>query len=194
VEAYFLHTAGLKVVYPSTAEDAKGLLLAAIRDPDPVLYLEHKFLYRRTKGALAEGSEATPIGKAAVRREGRDVSVITYGATVPIALDAAEELEREGVSAGVLDLRSLRPLDEEAILAAARRTGKVLVLHEDQLTGGAGAEVAARIAEKAFEHLDGPVMRVGALDTPVPFAGALEDRVLPGRERVVAALRELAAY
>lgn len=194
VESYFLHTAGLKVVYPSTAEDAKGLLLAAIRDPDPVLFLEHKFLYRRVKGEVAEGSGAIPFGKAATRRDGRDVSVITYGATVSIACDAAEEMEREGVSVEVIDLRSLRPLDEEAILAAARRTGKVLVLHEDHLTAGAGAEVAARIAEKAFDHLDGPVMRVGALDTPVPFAGALEDRVLPDRARVVAALRELAAY
>ncbi len=194
VESYFLHTAGLKIVYPSTAEDAKGLLLAAIRDPDPVLFFEHKFLYRRVKGEIADGSDAIPIGKAATRREGRDVSIITYGATVAIACDAADEMEREGVSVEVIDLRSLRPFDEEAVLAAARRTGKVLVLHEDHLTGGAGAEIAARIAEKAFDHLDGPVMRVAALDTPVPFASALEDRVLPDRARVVAALRELAAY
>jgi len=194
VEAYFLHTAGLKVVYPSTAEDAKGLLLAAIRDPDPVLFFEHKFLYRRAKGDVAAGSDAVPIGKAATRREGRDLSVITYGATVSLACDAAEEMERDGVSVEVIDLRSLRPFDEEAVLAAARRTGKVLVLHEDHLTAGAGAEIAARIGEKAFDHLDGPVVRIGALDTPVPFAGALEDRVLPDRARVVAALRELAAY
>ena len=129
-----------------------------------------------------------------MRREGRDVTVITFGAMVAIALEAAEEMEREGVSVGVIDLRTLRPFDEDAILDAARSTGKVLVLHEDQLTGGAGAEIAARIAEKAFEHLDGPVLRVAALDTPIPTAAALEDRVLPSRDRVVAALRRLAAY
>ncbi len=194
VEAYFLHTAGLKMVYPSTAADAKGLLLAAIRDPDPVLYFEHKFLYRRVKEDVPGGDEATPIGVAATRREGRDVAVITYGATVGIALEAAEEMDREGVSVEVLDIRSLRPLDEEAILAVARKTGKVLVLHEDHLMGGVGGEISARITEKAFEHLDGPVLRIAALDTPLPYAGSLEDRVLPDRARVVDALRRLAAY
>ena len=194
VEAYFLHTAGLKIVYPSTAADAKGLLIAAIRDPDPVLFLEHKFLYRRAKGEVRDAGDTTPIGKAATRREGRDVAIITYGATVAIALEAAGEMEREGVSVGVIDLRTLRPFDEEAILDAARRTGKVLVLHEDQLTGGVGAEIAARIAEKAFDHLDGPVLRVAALDAPIPTAAALEDRVLPSCERVVEALRRLAGY
>ncbi len=194
VEAFFFHTPGLKIVYPSTAADAKGLLLAAIRDPDPVLYFEHKYLYRRARGDVPAGSDATPIGKAATRREGDDVSVITYGATVAMALEAAEEMSREGVSVEVVDLRTLRPFDEESILATARKTGKVLVLHEDHLTGGVGAEVAARIAEKAFDHLDGPVARVAALDAPVPYAGALEDRVLPDRARVVDALRRLAAY
>jgi 2-oxoisovalerate dehydrogenase E1 component beta subunit len=194
VEALFFHTAGLKMVYPSTAADAKGLLLAAIRDPDPVLYFEHKYLYRRVKDTVPDGGDATPIGKAATRRAGDDVSVITYGATVAIALDAAEEIEREGVSVEVIDLRSLKPFDEEAILATARKTGKVLVLHEDHLTGGVGAEVAARIAEKAFEHLDGPVLRVAALDAPIPYAGVLEDRVLPDGARVLDALRRLAAY
>jgi 2-oxoisovalerate dehydrogenase E1 component beta subunit len=194
VEAYFFHTAGLKLVYPSTVEDAKRLLLAAIRDPDPVLFFEHKYLYRRVKGEVPGDGEAAPLGKAAARREGRDIVIVTYGATVAIACEAADEMEREGVSVGVLDLRTLRPLDEEAVLAAARATGKVLVLHEDHLTGGVGAEIAARIAEKAFDHLDGPVLRIGALDTPVPFAAPLEDRVLPDRARVVDALRRLAAY
>jgi 2-oxoisovalerate dehydrogenase E1 component beta subunit len=194
VEAHFMSVAGLKMVYPSTAADAKGLLLAAIRDPDPVLFFEHKFLYRRVKEDVPEGPDAVPIGAASTRRAGEHASVVTYGATVGIALDAAEEMEREGVSVEVIDLRTLRPLDEEAILASVRKTGRVLVLHEDHLTGGIGGEVAARVAENAFEFLDAPVLRVAALDTPIPYAAALEDRVLPDRARVVDALRRLAAY
>lgn len=196
VESYFLHTPGLKVVQPATARDAKGLLKAAIRDPDPVLYLEHKYLYRRIKEDLPEDEEIlTPLGQAITRREGDDVSVITYGAMVHVALDAAERLANEdGLAVEVIDLRSLNPLDTEAVLATSRKTGRVLVLHEASRTGGFGGEIAARIAETAFEWLDAPLRRVAAADTPVPYSPPLEAEFLPQVDDVLAAARELAAY
>jgi len=193
-EAAFFHTPGLKIVEPATAYDAKGLIKAAIRDEDPVLFLEHKFLYRRIKEDLPEEDYAVPIGSAATRRQGSDLAIVTYGAMVHTALEAARALEEAGVSTEVLDLRTLLPLDEEAILAAAAKTGKVIVLHEDTRTGGIGAEIAARIGESAFEYLDGPVMRVAAPDTPVPYAAALEDLFIPDVPKVVAAAKELISY
>jgi 2-oxoisovalerate dehydrogenase E1 component beta subunit len=194
VEAYFFNVPGLKIVCPSTAYDAKGLIKAAIRDEDPVLYFEHKYLYRRIKEELPEEDFTVEIGKAKLRREGDDLSIITYGAMVYTALDAARELEKEGVSVEVLDLVSLLPLDEEAILETARKTSKVIMLHEATLTGGAGGEIVARIAEKAFEYLDGPIVRVAAADTPVPYSPPLEEAFLPQLSDVLDAARKLAAY
>jgi 2-oxoisovalerate dehydrogenase E1 component beta subunit len=194
VESYFLNTPGLKIVQPSTAYDAKGLIKAAIRDEDPVLYLEHKYLYRRIKEDIPPGDFTVPIGKAAVRREGGDLGVITYGAMVYTALDAADALAREGVETQVLDLRTLAPLDEPAILETAAKTGKVIVLHEACLTGGAGGEIAARISEKAFDFLDGPVVRVAAEDTPVPYSPPLEEFFLPQVADVLEAAKKLLAY
>jgi pyruvate/2-oxoglutarate/acetoin dehydrogenase E1 component len=180
-EAWFLQSPGLKVVAPSTAQDAKGLLSAAIRDPNPVVYLEHKHLYRRVKGEVPEGRYQVPLGKARVAREGTDLSVIAYGAMVALALEATEDLE--GASVEVIDLRSLVPLDREAILASVRKTSKVVVLHEATRSCGVGAEVCALIAEEAFEDLDGPVVRVTAPDTPIPFSPPLERAVLPAARR-----------
>ncbi|HZE88989.1 MAG TPA: alpha-ketoacid dehydrogenase subunit beta [Verrucomicrobiae bacterium] len=194
VEAHFFHVPGLKIVEPATAYDAKGLLKSAIRDEDPVLFLEHKFLYRRVKEDLPDGDYAVPLGVAATRRQGSDLAIVTYGAMVHTALDAARRLEADGVSTEVLDLRTLLPLDDDAILAAAAKTGKVIVLHEDTRTGGIGAEIASRIGERAFEYLDGPVVRVTAPDTPVPYAAPLEDLFIPDVAKVVAAARELIAY
>ena len=194
LEVMFAHTPGLKVVAPSTPLDAYGLLKSAIRDEDPVLFLEHKFLYRRVKEDLPDGDYAVPLGVAATRRQGSDLAIVTYGAMVHTALDAARRLEADGVSTEVLDLRTLLPLDDDAILAAAAKTGKVIVLHEDTRTGGIGAEIASRIGERAFEYLDGPVVRVTAPDTPVPYAAPLEDLFIPDVAKVVAAARELIAY
>ncbi|MFI5121232.1 MAG: alpha-ketoacid dehydrogenase subunit beta [Thermoanaerobaculia bacterium] len=193
-EMYFVKTPGLKVVAPATAYDAKGLLKAAIRDDDPVIFLEHKFLYRRVKDRVPEEDYVVPIGKAAVRRPGRDVTIVTYGAMLWTALEAAEILAKDGVSAEVLDLRTLLPLDEEAILSSVRRTGKCLVLHEDTRTGGLGAEIAATISEKAFEWLDGPILRVTAPDTPVPYSPPLEEAFLPNVNTLLAAARKLVRY
>ena len=193
-EAYFAHTPGLKIVQPSTAYDAKGLLKAAIRDDDPVLFFEHKFLSRRVKEALPAGDWIVPIGQAAVRREGRDLSILTYGAMVWTALEAARTLEAEGIDAEVVDLRTLFPLDEETILASVGKTNKAILLHEATRTGGIGAEIAAVLAERCFEHLDGPLVRVTAPDTPVPFAPGLEEFFLPNAEKVCRAARALAAY
>jgi 2-oxoisovalerate dehydrogenase E1 component beta subunit len=195
-EAAFLHTPGLKLVCPATARDAKGLLKAAIRDDDPVIYFEHKYLYRRVKEDLPEGEELlTPIGTARVARVGTDLSIITWSAMVWKALEAAELLEREdGVSVEVLDLRTLLPMDDAAIAATVRKTSRVLIVHEDTRTGGVAGEIAARINELAFEWLDAPIRRVTARDTPLPYAAALEDHVLPQVTDVTAAARAILAY
>jgi len=193
-EAYFAHTPGLKIVQPSTPHDAKGLLKAAIRDEDPVLFFEHKFLYRRIKETLPADDYVVPIGKAAVRRAGRDLSILTYGAMVWTALDAARTLEAEGIDAEVIDLRTLFPLDEDTIAASIARTNKAMVLHEATRTGGIGAEIAAVISERCFEYLDGPLVRVTAPDTPVPFAPTLEAVFRPNEDKVCRAARALVAY
>ena len=193
-EMWFVHTPGLKVVVPSTAYDAKGLIKASIRDNNPVIFYEHKFLYRRIKDEVPEEDYIVPIGKAAVRREGADISVITYGAMVWTALEAAAELEKEGIQLEVVDLRSLLPYDEETVLASVRKCNKVLLLHEDTRTAGMAGELAALIAEKAFDYLDGPVVRVTAPDTPVPFSPPLEEYFLPNAQKVAEAARKLAAY
>jgi 2-oxoisovalerate dehydrogenase E1 component beta subunit len=190
-EAWFMHAPGLKVVAPSTAEDAKGLLIGAIRDPNPVLFCEHKHLYRRVKGDVADGTYATPF-TARVAREGDDLCVIAYGAMVHTALDATEDLD--GASVRVLDLRSLVPLDEAAILESVRRCSKVVVVDEANATCAAGAQVAALIAEKGFEDLDGPVVRVATPDVPIPFSPPLEQAVLPSVDRLREACRELLEY
>jgi len=193
-EAYFAHTPGLKVVQPATAYDAKGLLKAAIRDDDPVLFFEHKFLYRRVKEALPREEYVVPIGKARVARAGRDLSIITYGAMVWEALEAARNLEAEGIDCEVVDLRTLLPLDDETIFTSVGKTGKALIVHEDTKTGGIGAEISARITENCFENLDGPVLRVAAPDTPVPYAPSMEAFFLPDAEKVARAARALAGY
>jgi len=193
-EAYFMNVPGLKIVAPATALDAKGLLTAAIRDPDPVIYLEHKYLYRRIKEDVPEGEIVVPIGQARLARAGRDVSILTYGAMVHVALEAAENAAREGIEVEVLDLRTLLPLDEEAILKSAGHTGKVIVLHEATLTGGPGGEIAALVAERAFESLDAPVMRVAPPDTPVPYSPPLEEHFLPNAEKVGKAIRAIYDY
>ncbi len=193
-EMYFVHTPGLKVVYPATAADAKGLLKSAIRDNNPVLFFEHKFLYRRIKEELPAGDHTVPLGKAAVRREGRDLTLLTYAAMVHSSLEAAEELSKEGIDVEVIDLRTLLPLDREAILASLKKTNKLLVVHEDTRTGGIAGEIAALVCESAFEDLDGPILRVTGLDTPVPFSPPLEERFLPNAQKIAAAARKLAAY
>jgi 2-oxoisovalerate dehydrogenase E1 component beta subunit len=193
-EAWFVHTPGLKVIEPATAYDAKGLIKAAIRDNDPVIFFEHKALYRRIKEDIPEDDYTVPIGKARVFREGRDMSIITYGAMVYVARDAATVLEGEGVSVEIIDLRTLLPIDEETILASVKKTSKAIVLHEDTLTCGIGGEISARIMEKAFEYLDGPVLRVTAPDTPVPYSPPLEEAFLPNVEKLLAKARWLAAY
>ncbi|HXY68631.1 MAG TPA: alpha-ketoacid dehydrogenase subunit beta [Gemmatimonadales bacterium] len=195
-EAAFLHTPGLKIVCPATARDAKGLIKAAIRDDDPVLYFEHKYLYRRIKEQLPEdGDLLTPIGRARVAREGTDLSIVTYSAMVWKALEAAQALEKEdGLDVEVLDLRTLLPMDDDAILATVRKTNRVMIVHEDTRTGGVAGEIAARINESAFEWLDAPVLRVTAADTPLPYAPTLEDAVLPQVADIVTVARRLAAY
>ncbi|HET9003325.1 MAG TPA: alpha-ketoacid dehydrogenase subunit beta [Gemmatimonadaceae bacterium] len=194
-EAAFLHTPGLKIVYPATASDAKGLMKAAIRDEDCVLFFEHKYLYRRVKERMPEGDHVVPIGKARVAREGKDLSIITYAATVWKALEAAETLEREqGLSVEVLDLRSLLPMDDEAIVATVKKTNRALIVHEDTRTGGIAGEISARINELAFEWLDAPVLRVTAADVPLPYSPPLEDYVLPQTADIVLAARRLAEY
>ena len=193
-ESYFVHTAGLKVVCPATPYDAKGLIKAAIRDDDPVIFQEHKFLYRRIKEELPAEEFVVPLGKAKVVRSGSDLTIITYAAMVHVALEAAESLAGEGVEVEVVDLRTLVPLDEETLLASVARTGKALVLHEAPRTGGFGAEIAATIAEKAFEYLEAPIVRVTAPDTPVPYSPPLEEAYLPGRDDVLQAARKLIGY
>src|ERR671930_480852 len=193
-ESSFAHIPGLKIVCPATPEDAKGLLISAIEDPNPVLYFEHKHLYRRIKGEVPEERYTTPIGKARIHREGDDVSVITWGAMVYTADEAAEQVAGDGISVEIVDLRSVLPWDKAAVLESVRKTSKVIVLHEDTHTGGFGAEIAATIAEEAFEDLDGPVKRITAPDTPVPFSPPLEKAFIPQVEDVVKSLRELVQY
>ena len=193
-EMAFVHTPGLKVVTPATPYDARGLIKSAIRDNDPVLFFEHKLLYRSIKEELPDTEYLVPIGKAELRRAGRDISVITYGAMVHVALRAAEALAREEIEIEVLDLRTLVPLDEEAVLESVQRTNKVVLLHEDTRTGGLAGELAAIISEKAFEFLDGPVRRLTAPDTPVPYSPPLEKAFLPNEQDVIRVCRELHAY
>jgi 2-oxoisovalerate dehydrogenase E1 component beta subunit len=193
-EGWFFHSPGLKLVAPSTPYDAKGLLKAAIRDPNPVIYFEHKFLYRRIKATLPKDDFIVPIGKADVKRPGNDISVITYGAMVHLALEAAEMLAKQGIDLEVVDLRTLVPLDKEAIYSSVHKTSKAIVLHEDNKTGGIGAEIAALLAEECFDSLDGPILRIAAPDTPVPFSTPLEEFFLPKTADIVAAARKLAAY
>jgi pyruvate/2-oxoglutarate/acetoin dehydrogenase E1 component len=194
IEAQFFHTPGLKIVMPSTPADAKGLILAAIGDPNPVLYLEHKALYRSQRGPVEEGLASVPLGQATVRRPGRDVSVITYGMMVHRSLEAAEDASREGVDAEVIDLRTLLPLDLDAIAESVRRTSRVLVVHEDHLRGGIGAEIAAYVGQHLFTSLDAPIGRIGAPDTPVPYAPALEAAYLPDAARIRDAILDLARW
>ena len=193
-EMYFVHTPGLKVVYPSTAYDAKGLLKSAVRDNNPVLFFEHKFLYRRIKEEIPEGDYTVPIGKAVIRRPGRDLTIVSYAAMAHTSLEAARELASEGIEAEVIDLRTLLPLDRDTILDSVKKTNRLLVVHEDTRTGGIAGEIAAVVCEGAFSDLDGPVIRVTGLDTPVPYAPPLEQHFLPNVEKVAAAARELAKY
>jgi 2-oxoisovalerate dehydrogenase E1 component beta subunit len=193
-EAMFLNRPGLKIVSPGTAYDAKGLLKAAVRDDDPVLFIEHKYLYRRIKEDLPADDYIVPIGKANVRRKGKDLTIVTWGAMIYVADEAADALAKDSVSVEIIDLRSILPFDEEAILTSVAKTNRVIILHEAPLTGGAGAEFAARIAEKAFDYLDAPIKRIGALDVPTPYSPPLEAFYLPNRDKVLAAARELLAY
>jgi 2-oxoisovalerate dehydrogenase E1 component beta subunit len=193
-ESSFAHIPGLKVVCPATPADAKGLLIEAIHDPNPVLYFEHKHLYRRIKDEVPDERYTVPFGEARTHREGDDISLITWGAMVYTADEAAQNLEGDGVSVEILDLRTLAPWDKEAVLRSVEKTSKALVLHEDTLTGGFGAEIAASISEEAFEHLDAPVRRIAAPDTPVPFSPPLEKAFIPQVEDVVAGVKELAEY
>lgn len=193
-EAMFMNRPGLKIVAPGTAYDAKGLLKAAIRDDDPVIFIEHKYLYRRIKEDLPEEDYIVPIGKAKVRRRGKNLTILTWGAMIYVADEAADDLAKDGVSTEVIDLRSILPFDEEAILESVAKTNRVIILHEAPLTGGAGAEFAARIAEKAFDYLDAPIKRIAALDVPTPYSPPLEAYYLPNKEKVLAAARELLAY
>ncbi|MQA92026.1 MAG: alpha-ketoacid dehydrogenase subunit beta [Gemmatimonas sp.] len=196
-EAAFFHTPGLKIVYPATALDAKGLMKSAIRDDDPVLFFEHKWLYRRPqlREAMPPEDHTVPLGRASIHREGRDVTVVTYGAMVHKVLDAARALEEtDEISIEVLDLRTLLPLDEETIVDSVQKTNRLLIVHEDTRTGGIAGEIAMRINEAAFEWLDAPILRVTALDTPVPYAPPLEDFFLPQSDDIVSAARYLAGY
>jgi len=195
VEAFFAHVPGLKVVIPATPYDARGLLRSSIRDEDPVLFFEHKKMYRSVRGEVPDSDYTIPLGEARVVREGSQVSIIGYGLMVQYALEAAELLEGEDISAEVVDIRTLRPLDGETILESVRKTGKAVVVYEDNRFGGYGAEIAAIIAEEAFDHLDGPVMRVTGPDVPgVPYAHTLEEWFMPNPDRIADAVRRLAAY
>ena len=195
VEAFFAHIPGLKVVIPSTPYDARGLLRTSIRDDDPVLFFEHKKMYRSVRGEVPDTDYTIPIGKANITREGTDVSIIAYGMMAQYALEAAELLATEGVSAEVVDLRTLRPLDGETLLASVRKTGKAVIVYEDNRFGGYGAEIAAILAEEAFDHLDGPIVRVTGPDVPgVPYNHVLEDWFMPSPDRIADAVRRLASY
>ncbi|MEK6692405.1 MAG: alpha-ketoacid dehydrogenase subunit beta [Nitrospirota bacterium] len=193
-EAWFFHCPGLKIVAPSMPYDAKGLLKAAIRDDNPVIYLEHKYLYRRIKENIPEDDFIVPIGKADIKREGRDITIITYGAMVHTALEAAKLLEEKGIDMEVLDLRTLLPLDKEAIFSSVKKTNKAMILHEATKTGGIGAEVASIISEEMFDYLDGPIIRITAPDTPVPYSPPMEEFYIPKVSDVIKAAEKLAAY
>jgi len=193
-EMWFVHAPGLKVVCPAGAYDAKGLIKAAIRDNNPVLFFEHKYLYRRIKEEVPADDYIVPLGKARLAREGRDLSIITYAAMVHTALEAAEILSKEGIDVEILDLRTVSPLDREAIVQTVRKTNKVIILHEHQRTGGLAGEIAAIINEEAFDDLDAPIVRIAALDTPVPFSPPQEEYFLPKVADVVREARKLKAY
>ena len=196
IESIMAHIPGIRLAFPSNAADAKGLLKAAIRGDDPVIFMEHKGLYRQGYAASLEpdADYVLPFGIASVKREGKNSTIITYGALVHKSMEAARKMDERGVSVEVIDIRTINPLDEEAIYDSVRKTGKVLVAHEDTLTAGFGAEIAALIAQNCFEYLDAPVKRVGALDTPVPYSPPLENAMLPSEQKIIAALEELNAY
>ena len=195
VEAFFFHTPGLKVVAPSTPYDAKGLLKSAIRDNNPVVFLEHKKTYRLVRGEVPEEDYTVPLGIADIKRAGRNITVVSYGLMLHYCLEAAEQVAGEGIEAEVVDLRTLKPLDKETVLESVKKTGKLLIVHEDNITGGVGAEVAALVADEAFEYLDGPITRLCGPDVPtMPFAQSLEDAYMPGTERIAEALRKQSAY
>ncbi len=193
-EAWFVHTPGLKVVAPATPADAKGLLISAIRDDNPVIFFEAKPLYRSVRGPVPPGEHLVPIGRARIAREGSDVTVVTYGTQVHEALRAAQRLAPDGIAVEVLDLRTLKPLDSQAVLDSVAKTGRVLIVHAANRTAGVGAEVAALVAEEGFEWLDAPIVRLGGLDTPIPFSPPLEDAYRPDASKIEAALRKLAAF
>ena len=195
IETHFFHTPGLKVVAPSTPYDAKGLLKSAVRDDNPVVFLEHKKTYRLVRGEVPDEEYTLPIGVADVKRPGRDLTIVSYGLTVHYCLEAAEQAAADGIDTEVVDLRTLSPLDTAMVLESVKKTGKLLIVHEDNITGGVGAEIAALAADQAFDYLDGPVSRVCGPDVPtMPFAQTLEDAYMPGPESILAALRKLAAY
>lgn len=192
---WFVHEPGLKVVMPSTAYDAKGLLLAAIRDPDPVLFFEHKSLYRQAKGEVPDGDYTVPIGPAAVRREGRDLTILTYGMMTYLSLEAADQMAKRGIEAEIVELRTLAPIDKETILASVRKTSKCLIVHEDKKTMGFGAELSAILSEEAFDDLDGPIMRVTGPDVPaIPFSPNLDKAWQVDTSKIISAVEQLAAY
>ncbi len=193
-EAWFFHCPGLKIVAPSMPYDAKGLLKAAIRDDNPVIYLEHKYLYRRIKENIPEDDFIVPIGKADIKREGRDITIVTYGAMVHTALEASKVLEDRGIDLEVLDLRTLLPLDKDGIFNSVKKTNKVIILHEATKTGGIGAEVASIISEEMFDHLDGPVIRITAPDTPIPYSPPMEEFYIPKVSDIIKAVERLSAY
>lgn len=192
---WFVHEPGLKVVMPSTAYDAKGLLLAAIRDPDPVLFFEHKSLYRQAKGEVPDGDYTVPIGPAAVRRGGRDLTILTYGMMTYLSLEAADQMAKRGIEAEIVELRTLAPIDKETILASVRKTSKCLIVHEDKKTMGFGAELSAILSEEAFDDLDGPIMRVTGPDVPaIPFSPNLDKAWQVDTSKIISAVEQLAAY
>jgi 2-oxoisovalerate dehydrogenase E1 component beta subunit len=193
-EAWFFHVPGLKLVAPSTPYNAKGLIKAAIRDNNPVLYFEHKYLYRHLKDEVPDDDYTVPIGKAEIRRQGKDTTLITYGSMVLRSLEAAENLAKEGVEVEVVDLQSLLPFDKELILESVKKTNRVLIVHEATLTGGIGAEIAAVISQEAFEYLDAPIRRLASIDTPVPYSAPLEEFFMPNVEKITKALRQVAEY
>ncbi|MFQ5638502.1 MAG: alpha-ketoacid dehydrogenase subunit beta [bacterium] len=193
-EAWFFHVPGLKLVAPATPYDAKGLMKAAIRDNNPVLYFEHKWLYRHVKDEVPEDDYLVPIGKAEIKRKGRDITLITYGSMVPRSLEAAQHCAGDGLEVEVLDLRTLLPFDKEMILESVKKTNRVLIVHEATLTGGIGAEISAVISQEVFEYLDAPVRRLASIDTPVPYSPPLEEYFMPNVDKITAALKELASY